>query len=95
MSRSPRPRASSLRPRLAGAPGRAGLARALPHRHAPGTQLAVDPDPGLGTHRVASGTVTVAPAEDITLPRNRVSDAVLPGGEEAQLGPGAGFMWVN
>src|SRR4051812_5076421 len=95
MRRSPRPAASSLRPSPAGAPGRAGLARARPHRPAAGTQLAVAPDPGLGTHRVASGTVTIAPAEDSTLPRNGVPDEVLSGKEEAQRGPGDGFMWVE
>ena len=58
----------------------------------PGTQLACDPDPDLGAHRVASGTVTVAPAEDITLTRNGVPDEVLPGGEEARFGPVDGFM---
>jgi hypothetical protein len=95
MSRSPRPGASALRPRPAGAPGRAGLARARPQRHAPGTPLAVAPDPGLGAHRVASGTVIVAPAEDSTLTGNRVPDEVLPGGEEAQCDPGDGFMGVE
>jgi hypothetical protein len=60
----------------------------------PGTQLVVDPDPGLGVHRVAAGTVTVAPSEDITLTRDGVPDEVVPGGEEAQLGPGDGFMWM-
>jgi hypothetical protein len=60
----------------------------------PGSQLALDPDPGLGVHRVASGTVTVAPAEDITLTRDGVADEMLPGGEEVQLRPGEGFMWM-
>ena len=61
----------------------------------PGTPLASDPDPDLGAHRVASGTVPIAPAEDSTLTRNGVPDEVLPGGEEAQRGPGAGFMGIN
>jgi hypothetical protein len=60
----------------------------------PGTHLAVDPDPGLGMNIVASGMVTVAPAEDITLTRAGVPDQVLPGGEEARVGPGDGFMWM-
>jgi hypothetical protein len=60
----------------------------------PGTHLAVDPDPGFGAYRVASGTVTVVPTEDITLTRNGVPDEVLPAGEEVQLGPGEGFMWM-
>ena len=60
----------------------------------PGTQLAVAPDPGLGAHRVASGTVTIALAEDVTLTRDGVPDEVLPAGEEARLGPGEGFLWT-
>jgi hypothetical protein len=59
-----------------------------------GTQLAVDPDPGLELYRVASGTVTVALAEEITLTRDGVPDAEVAGGEEVQLGPGEGFMWM-
>jgi hypothetical protein len=59
-----------------------------------GTQLAVDPDPGLALYRVASGTVTVALAEEITLTRDGVPDAEVAGGEEVQLGPGEGFMWM-
>jgi hypothetical protein len=60
----------------------------------PGTELAADPDPGLQLYRVASGTVTVALAEEITLTRDGVPDQVVPGGEEVQLGPGQGFMWM-
>jgi mannose-6-phosphate isomerase-like protein (cupin superfamily) len=59
-----------------------------------GTQLAVDPDPSLALYRVASGTVTVALAEEITLTREGVPDAEVAGGEEVQLGPGEGFMWM-
>jgi mannose-6-phosphate isomerase-like protein (cupin superfamily) len=60
----------------------------------PGTELAVAPDPGLELYRVAAGTVTVALAEEITLTRDGVPHEVVPGGEEVQLGPGDGFMWM-
>jgi hypothetical protein len=60
----------------------------------PGTQVVIDPDPGLGAYRVTAGTVTVAPAEDITLTRDGVPGEVLPGGEEVHLGPGDGFLWT-
>jgi mannose-6-phosphate isomerase-like protein (cupin superfamily) len=60
----------------------------------PGTQLAVDPDPSLEMYRIAAGTVTVALAEEITLTRDGVPDEVVSGGEEVQLGPGDGFMWM-
>jgi hypothetical protein len=58
----------------------------------PGTQLAVDPEPSLALYRVASGMVTVALVEEITLTRDGVPDQVVAGGEEVQLGPGDGFM---
>ena len=60
----------------------------------PGTALAADPDPGLALYRVASGTVTVAIAEEITLTRDGVPDEVVPGGQAVQLAPGEGFMWL-
>ena len=60
----------------------------------PGTQLAIDPDPGLALYRVAAGMVTVALDEEITLTRDGAPDEVIPGGEEVQLEPGDGFMWM-
>lgn len=60
----------------------------------PGAQLALDPDPGFGAYRVASGTVTVALDEEITLTRDGVPDQVVPGGQAVQLAPGEGFMWL-
>ena len=81
---------------------RFGLAATLPTAPAlisyyriempPGTQLAVDPEPGFGTYRVAAGTVTVALTEEITLTRDGVPDEVVSGGVEAHLEPGEGFM---
>jgi hypothetical protein len=60
----------------------------------PGAQLIVDPDPSLGMYRIASGMATVALAEEITLTRDGLSDEVVPAGEEVQLGPGDGFIWM-
>ena len=83
---------------------RFGLANILPAAPAlissyriampPGTQLAIDPEPGFGAYRVASGTVTVALDEEITLTRDGVPHEVVPGGEEVQLAPSEGFMWL-
>ena len=58
----------------------------------PGTQLAIDPEPSLAMYRVASGMVTVALAQEITLTRDGVPDEVVAGGQEVQLEPGEGFM---
>jgi hypothetical protein len=61
----------------------------------PGTKVAGPPgDPGLGLHVVESGTLTVTFDQDIPLTRDGQPNGVVRKGDEAQLGPGEGFIWL-
>ena len=61
----------------------------------PGTKIAGPPgDPGLGLQIVESGTVTVTFDQDEPLTRDGQPNGILRKGEEAQLGPGEGFIWL-
>jgi hypothetical protein len=61
----------------------------------PGTEISGPRgDPSLGLHVVESGTVTVTFDEDMPLTRDGEPQGVVQAGEEAQLGPGEGFLWL-
>jgi len=61
----------------------------------PGTKISGPRgDPGVGAHIVESGTLTVTFDEDMPLTQNGQRHGVVRAGEEAQLGPGEGFLWL-
>lgn len=60
----------------------------------PGTEISGPRgDPGFGAHVVESGSLTVTFDEDMPLTRDGQPNGVVRAGEEAQLGPGDGFLW--